>query len=270
MKNLAHRLCASLLLLASSGLSAHVPFLKPNQFQVEHPRLHIESAFTELPFQADFAMDSPNFVMVGPDGKRTPLTATARTPAAVYLEPRLAGEGSYRISTGVRKGPNYHAVETAGGKLYFADDMARHRGQPARMQYFSRADAHISQGEANYAPRPFNEGIEIIPLSAPTALTLGDSLRLRVLHDGKPVAHARIVIAEDNEHYRHHRIEDLYDVENIRASNLHADTNGEFTLKPTRAGLIYLLTTSHKKTGPGLWESHNAALTLEVRLPKPE
>lgn len=267
MNRLNRSLCAAALLLVSLPLAAHVPFLKPNQFRVEHPRLQVESAFTELPFQADFAMDSPHFVMVRPDGEFTPLTPTARTRAAVYLEPSLPADGSYRISTGIRKGPTYRALETAQGKLYFADDIARHSGRATRMQYFSRADVYLSKGDAAYAPRPLNEGVEIIPLSDPTALVLGGSLRFRVLQDGKPAAGARIVVADDNDHYRQHRIEDLYDVENVRASNRVTDARGEFTLKPERAGLVFLMTTLHRKLGPEMWESHNAALTLEVRLP---
>ncbi len=262
-------LAALTLCLSCAAAQAHVPFLKPNQFQVEHARLQVESAFTELPFQADFAMDSPHFALVQPDGSVQPLTPTAKTPAAVYLTPALTADGTYRITTGVRKGPLYKALETAEGKLYFADDMARHSGRPTRMQYFSRADAYLAKGQPRYTPRPLGQGVEIIPLASPHTLHAGGQLPLQVLKNGQPVPGARIVVAEDNEHYRQHRVEDLYDVENVRNSNLRADTQGKFSFRPRQAGLTLLFVTVHDKLPDGTWESHNAALTLETTLPEP-
>ncbi|UHQ23272.1 DUF4198 domain-containing protein [Lysobacter sp. 5GHs7-4] len=255
------------LCLAAASAGAHVPFLKPNQFNVLNARLQVESAFTELPFQADFAMDSPNFSITAPDGTQQPIRATAKTRAAVYLEPVLAGDGTYRISTGVRPGPTYKAIETAEGKLYFSDDIARKQGRPSSLKYFSRADAYLAKGEPGYVARPMNSGVEIIPLSSPNRLDLGGELRLRVLRDGKPVPNARMVVVADNEHYLAHRAEDLYDVENARDSNLHADGAGEVAFRPTRAGLYFLFVTVHEKIDADHWESHNASLALEVGLP---
>ena len=248
---------------------AHVPFLKPNQFDVQHDRLQIESSFTEFPFQADFAMDAPNFVLVKPDGTEQALTPTAKTRAAVYLEPQLQTPGSYRISTGVRKGPNYQAIETAQSKLYFADDMKRVAGKPTTMQYYNRADAYIFKGDTSYSPRPFKQGAEIIPLSSPHRLHRGDKLSMQVLKDGLAAANARIIVVADGEHFKMPRTGDLYDVENIRSSNIVADAQGRFEFSPQTAGLNYLFVTLHDKTSAGTWVSQNAGLTLEVLPPRP-
>ena len=263
------RALAALALLASLAVHAHVPFLKPSQFNIENPRLQVESAFTEFPFQADFAMDSPNFSITQPDGTVTPLKASARTKAAVYLEPVIGAAGTYRVSTGVRVGPRYKAVETAAGKLYFAGDMQRVSGAPTSMQYYSSADVYLAKGEPAYAPRPSERGVEIIPLSSPNRLAVGAPLQLKVLQDGKPAAQARVVVAYDNEHYKKHRVEDLYDVENVRTSSLRTNDGGQFSVTPTQGGLMYLFVTLHRKVQPDLWESHNAGLTLEVAPPAP-
>lgn len=268
MRHTLASLSALMLALAAGAAQAHVPFLKPNQFDVLHGRLQVESTFTEFPFQADFALDSPDFSVVAPDGKAQPLTPTAKTRAAVYLEPAVAAEGTYRISTGVRKGPLYKAVETPEAKLYFAADMARVKGQPTSMQYYSRADVYIAKGQPHYTPRPAGQSVEIVPLAAPTQLTVGQPLALRVLKDGKPVPQARVVVVSDAEHFRQRRVEDLYDVENVRASNIVADAKGEFAYTPQQGGLVLLFVTIHDKLRPDFWESHNAALTLEANLPK--
>lgn len=263
-----HFSVAALALLTALSAHAHVPFLKPSQFNIDNPRLHVESAFTEYPFQADFAMDSPNFALTAPNGTVTPLKASARTKAAVYLEPMIGAAGTYRVSTGVRTGPLYKAIETPGGKLYFADDMKRVSGTPTSMQYYSSADVYLAKGEPAYSPRPRNSGVEIIPLSSPNRVTVGSPLQLRIVQDGQPSARARIIVVYDNEHYQKRRIEDLYDVENVRASNIIADEDGQFSITPAHGGLLYLFVTLHKRVQPGRWESHNAGLTLEV-LPRP-
>ncbi|EIK54544.1 MAG: DUF4198 domain-containing protein [Pseudomonadaceae bacterium] len=257
---------ALLLAAAAAGAHAHVPFLKPNQFTVEHDRFQVESSFTEFPFQADFAMDSPGFAVVAPDGSLSAITPSAKTKAAVYLQPQLDREGSYRITTGVRKGPIYKAVETAEARLYFSDDIAHHQGVPTSLAYFSRADVYVGKGATAYAPRFLNEGVEIIPLSSPHQLVKGVASLFQVLRDGQPVAGARVIVVADGEHFRKHRIGDLYDVENRRSSNIVADAQGKFSFTPQYAGLNYLLVTIHQKINRDLWHSHNAALTLEVSL----
>lgn len=258
---------ALIVLITTLAAEAHVPFLKPNQFNVTHHRLTIESAFTEFPFQADFAMDSPNFTITSPQGIITAIKPVAKTKAAVYLELELKEAGTYRISTGQRVGPVYKAVETPDKKLYFAADMKRVNGKPTTMNYYSYADTYIFKRQQKYKPVPLNKGLEIIPLASPNALLLGGELSLRVLENGKPVPNARIIVVTDNEHFSKHRIEDLYDVENVRASNIHANQQGEFTFKPQKAGLNFLFVTVHHQLNENLWESQNASLTLEVNLP---
>jgi uncharacterized GH25 family protein len=267
MKKLSLLTGALLIMLASLAAEAHVPFLKPNQFNVTHHRLTIESAFTEFPFQADFAMDSPNFTITGPDGVSTAIKPIAKTKAAVYLEPELKEVGTYRISTGQRVGPIYKAVETADKKLYFAADMKRVTGKPTTMNYYSYADTYIFKGQQKYQAKPFNKGLEIIPLTSPNGLVPGSEGSFRILEDGKPVSNARIIVVTDNEHFIKHRIEDLYDLDNVRESNIHANQQGEFTFKPTKAGLNFLFVTVHHQLNENLWESQNASLTLEVNLP---
>lgn len=267
-KHISTILCALVFSFIAIPTSAHVPFLKPNQFQIEHQRLQIESAFTEYPFQADFAMDVPTFLMVMPDGTPTLIASSVKTKAAVYLEPEIRNEGTYRITTGIRKGPRYNALETADGKLYFAEDMERFDGKKTFMQYYNSADTYIVKGNPNYKARPLNKGVEIIPLSSPNRLDLGNKLSFHTLNDGEPAANTRIVVVYDNEHYEKHRDGDLYDVENIRESNMYTDSDGRFTFTPKQAGLVLLFVTIHKKIDETLWESYNTSLTLEVRLPE--
>jgi len=267
MKILTNSILFSIILLALNT-QAHVPFLKPNQFKVVHSRLQIESSFTEFPFQADFAMDSPGYTLVTPDGEQLALVPHAQTSAAEYLEPTLNENGTYRVNASVRKGPRYKAIETADGKLYFADDMKEKLGNPTFLQYYSCADTYLYKEQPDYQPKPLNKGLEIVPLTSPNRVRLNHEITFRVYREGKPVPNARIVVAYDNEQYRHKRIEDLYDVENVRESNIFADANGEFSFCPDHTGLVLLFVNVHKKVNDSLWESYNTSLTLEVNLPQ--
>lgn len=249
------------------NLHAHVPFLKPNQFTIEHNRLQIESSFTEFPFQADYAMSSPCFSIINPDGTQSILTPTTKTGAAQYLTPTIQGNGTYRINAAEQKGPKYTAIETIEEKLYFADEIKTKQGKMTSLQYYSGADTYLAKGEPNYKPQLLKKGVEIIPLSSPNKLTVNKDVRFKVYQNGEAVPNARVVVVYDNEHYIKNRIGDLYDVENARESNIYANKDGEFSFVPKKAGLVLLFVTIHKKTPDAQWESYNSSLTLEVNLP---
>ena len=263
-KTIKSILCALAIICIASSAGAHVPFLKPNQFNILHHRFVIESSYTEFPFQADFAMKVPAFTMVMPDGAITSISDYVETKGAVYLQPEITMDGTYRFSTGVRKGPKYRGVESSDGKLYFSQDTNRVEGKKIELQYFNSADVYVIKGKSNYQPMALNKGVEIIPLTSPNDLYLGQELAFKVLNNGKPAKNARVVVTYDNEHYEFHRHGDLYDVENERESNIHTDSEGKFTFKPKQAGMVLLFVTIHKQINDTLYESHNTSLTMEV------
>lgn len=245
---------------------AHVPFLKPNLFHIPYERLHIESSFTEQPFQADFAMVSPLFYLINSEGEKTTLTPTAKTVAAAYLEPKITKNGTYRIHSSFRKGPKYNAIETADGKLYFSKDIKTKQGKMTKLQYFSSADTYVTKGETDYQPTVLNSGIEIIPLTPPNSILVQDKATFKVYDNGKPISHARVVVAYDNEQYVKKSVTDYYDVENIRENSLYTNDEGLFTFVPEKAGLVLLFVTVHKKVDDSLTKSYNTSLTLEINL----
>lgn len=258
---------AIVLSLNSFTAIAHVPFLKPNQFIILHNRIQIESSFTEFPFQADFTMVAPSYIMFGPKQEQIELKPSAKTSAACYLEPEISLEGTYRIHAALRKGPKYKAIETAEGKLYFSDEIKNHKGTMTTLQYYSSADTYLMKGKPNYQPTKVSKGVEIIPLSSPNKIIVDQENSFKVYQEGRPVADTRIVVVYNNEHYDKKRIGDLYDVENSRDSNIHTNDNGIFTFRAKKAGLVLLFVTIHSKKNDGSWESYNSSLTLEVHLP---
>lgn len=258
---------AILLVFMALSASAHVPFLKPNLFNIPYERLQIESSFTEEPFQADFAMESPFFYLINSKGEKTNIIPKAKTVAAVYLEPKIKKEGTYRIHSSFRKGPKYNAIETKEGKLYFSKDIKKKQGKMTKLQYYSSADTYVTKGKSDYKPNPINKGIEILPLVPPTSIVLNDKVKFKVYDEGKAISNARVVVIYDGEKYKRKMIGDYYDVENQRQSNIYTDKKGEFIFTPKEAGLVLLFVTIHKKIDDSLTHSYNTSLSLEVKLP---
>lgn len=258
---------AILLLCIVLNSNAHVPFLKPNLFNIPYDRLHIESSFTEDPFQPDFAMESPYFYLINSTGEKTTITPTAKTVAAVYLEPKITKDGTYRINSSFRKGPRYNAIETKEGKLYFSEDIKKKQGKMTKLQYFSSADTYVTKGKSDYKPSLLKSGIEIIPLTPPNSIVVNQKATFRVYDNGKSVSKARIVVGYSDERYEKKIDDHYYDVENERKSNIYADDEGVFTFVPKKAGLVLLFVTIHKKIDDSLTESYNTSLTLEINLP---
>jgi len=256
-----------LLVFLSIYASAHIPFLKPNLFNIPYDRLHIESSFTESPFQADYPMESPFFYLINSHGEKTILYPVAKTIAAVYLEPKITKDGTYRVHSSFKKGPIYNAIETSNGKLYFAEDIKKKKGQMTKLQYFSSADTYVTKGQNDYQPNILNSGIEIVPITPPNSILVNDKATFKVYDNGKPASNARIVIAYDNEHYNVKNVIEYYDVENERESNIYANKDGKFTFIPEKAGLVLLFVNIHKKIDDSLTESYNTSLVLEVNLP---
>ncbi len=246
--------------------SSHVPFLKPNQFVILHNRFHVESSFTEEPFQADFAMKAPHYYLIDPNGNQLDVAPSASTKAAVYIEPKIIKEGTYRINASQRKGPNYRGVETSEEKIYFSDDTLKVQGKKITLQYFSSADTYVCKGAANYKPMLLNSGLEIIPSSSPNKIKVNKAIKFKVYQDGIPVPNARIVVGYNNDHYYQKESIDFYHVEDQRKNNIYADKNGTFLFTPEKPGLILLFVTIHKRITDTHWESYNNSLTLEAKL----
>lgn len=256
-----------LLLFIALKANAHVPFLKPNLFNIPYDRLQIESSFTENPFQADFKMESPFFYLINSKGEKTTILPTAKTVAAVYLEPKITKEGTYRIHSSFRKGPKYNAIETPDGKLYFSKEIKNKQGKMTKLQYFSSADTYVTKGVSDYQPNVVNSGIEIVPITSPNSILVNDKATFKVYDNGKPIPNARVVVAYDNERYNKKLTSDYYDVENQRKSNIYTNNDGVFTFIPKKAGLVLLFVTIHKKIDDLLTQSYNTSLTLEINLP---
>lgn len=252
-------------LLLSAGAQAHSPYLKPNAFTTEEQRKHVtvEASFAEGDLRPDVAMRSDAFHLIGPDGKKLPLTPAAVLKDASYLEvPLAAGNGTYLVSSGVRKGRLAKGV-LRGGKVHFAErkDDVQAGDQPIEVQSITRADVYVTRGKPSASVDFEAQGVEIYPVTKPYDLYAGETVTVRVRENRKALAGETVTVITDGQNY----------VSKKQAEqDFSTNAAGEVSFKPKTAGL-YLLQVRVRRASPdnpALWLSNTATLTIEVQ-PQP-
>lgn len=250
-------------LLISAGAQAHSPYLKPNTFSADEQRKHVtvEASFAEGDLRPDVAMKAETFHLIGPDGRKLPLVPAAVLKDASYLEVPMAAQGTYLVSSGVRKGRLAKAV-LRQGKVHFAEQKEdlQPGDTPIMVQSLTRADVYVSRGRPSAVDHD-TEGLEIYPVSKPHDLYAGETVTVRVRHQRKPLAGETLTVIADGQNYASQKQAE---------QDFSTNAAGEVSFRPRTAGL-YLLQVRVRHASPddaALWLSHTATLTLEV-LPQP-
>jgi hypothetical protein len=251
------------LLLLSAAAQAHSPYLKPNTFSADAERKHVtvEASFAEGGLRPDVAMKSDAFHLIGPDGRRQPLTPAAVLKDASYLEVPLEAQGTYLVSSGVRKGRVAKAV-LRQGQVHFTEgrDEIQPGDTPIEVQSLTRSDVYVSRGRpsaVDYA----TEGLEIYPVTPPQDVYAGEPVTVRIRENRQPLAGQTLTVIADGQQYT---------AQKPAEPQYRSDAAGEVRFTPPTAG-VYLLQVRVRQPAPGhpsLWLSHSATLTLEVQ-PQP-
>ncbi len=250
--------------LISAGAYAHSPYLKPNTFAAEEQRKHltVEAAFAEGDLRPDVAMKSDAFQVLGPDGKALALVPAAVLKDASFLEvPLSAGNGTYLISSGVRKGRLAKAV-LRDGKVHFTErkEDVQPGDTPVEVQSITRADVYVTRGKPSKLDVE-TDGVGIYPVTQPYDLYAGETVTVRVRENRQPLAGESVTVIADGQHYASHKQPELA---------LNTNAAGEVSFKPKTAGLYLLQVRVRRPSAdnPSLWLSHTATLTVEVQ-PQP-
>ncbi|MFG6458711.1 DUF4198 domain-containing protein [Roseateles sp. BYS96W] len=250
--------------LFSVGAQAHSPYLKPNAFAADEQRKHVtvEASFAEGDLRPDVAMKSDAFQVLGPDGKSQALVPAAVLKDASFLEvPLSAGNGTYLISSGVRKGRLAKAV-LRDGKVHFVERKEEQQAgdAPIEVQSITRADVYVTRGKPSLADFDA-QGVGIYPVTQPYDLYAGETVTVRVRESRQPLAGETVSVIADGQHYASRKQAEL---------TLSTNAAGEVSFKPSTAGLYLLQVRVRRPSAdnPALWLSHTATLTIEVQ-PQP-
>jgi len=245
--------------LLTAPALAHSPYLKPNAFTVPAQRDHVtvEASFSDGDLRPEVAMKSDSFAVTGPDGQTTPLTPAATLKDAVFLEAPLKSEGTYLISSGVRKGRVAKAVIRDGEVHFLEGPNAAKAGEaPVDVQSLTRADVYVTHGRPS-RPDFKVAGVELFPVTAPYDAYAGEPFTVRVRENGQGLGGQSVTVITDGQ---------TYAAVKTPEQTLSTNAAGEATFTPKTPGLYLLQVRVRRPSAdtPGLWLSHTATLTLEV------
>ncbi len=235
--------------LLSIAAQAHRPWLLPSATLVDGgaPVVTVDAAISEDLFEFDaFPLNVDTLRITAPDGSAVAPDARVEAKRRVSFDVKLAQKGTYRVAG---------FTDTAMASWKVDGQTRRWRGSPAALAREVPADAQdlqvtrqLQRAEtfvSNETPGPLaaavsGDGLELVPLTSPTDLSVGDTTRFRLLLDGQAFAGADVTVLRGGNRYR-------YKMGEIA---LKTDAAGEFAVAWPEAGR-YWLGVNHGGRGPG-------------------
>ena len=226
---------------ATLSLSAHAhrPWLLPSATLTDGamPVVSVDAAISEDLFEFDsFPLLLDTLRVTAPDGSAVAADARTEAKRRISFDVKLAQKGTYRIA-GV--------TDTAMASWKVGGETRRWRGAPAALakevpadaqdlqvsRQLARAETFVTNATPSALPATVTgEGLELLPLTNPTDLSVGDATRFRVLLDGKPYAGADVTVIRGGNRYRY----------KMGELALTTDAAGEFSVAWPEAGRYWL------------------------------
>jgi len=245
-------------LLLGGAAQAHSPYMLPSAFDVSDRKVvTVQGSFTEAFFSPEVVMKSDAYAVIGPDGKRTPLTPTYLRELALVEAP-IEAAGTYRITTGPRVGRTAKAALVKGEWVFLESPADAPAGaKVVDMTSLTTADVYVTKGKPSAAAVvPVGKGLEFVAITHPSSIFTGENAVFEVLFDGKPVAAQEVTLNAGDDRYA--------DVK-TPPKTLKSDATGRFTVKVERSG-VYQIQARYRvaPTADGqAGQSHTYSLTFE-------
>lgn len=240
--------------------AAHTSYLKPNLFSTSEARaVTIESSFTEDFFNPEITIESQDWHLYRPDGRRDTYDNVATLAQMTVLESDLDEPGTYRFTTGERLGRNGVQVRVNGQWTALEPGQAPPRGAETRQsQTATVADVYVTKGAPTNTVIGVNVGrLAIRPTTHPNSIFVDQGFRFRVLFDGAPLANQEINVYRDGGKYDETPFHQV----------VRTDGQGQVALSFDRPG-VYLVMTRHGAAAPAgsstAYRSYTTSLTFEV------
>ncbi len=258
VRNLA--VAAAVLMCAAAPASAHTSYLKPNVFSAGEARaVTIESAFTEDSLRPEIPVESQDYHLYRPDGRRDAYDNIVVLQQMTVLENDLTEPGTYRFTTGERLGRLSTQARVNGQWVPLEPGATAPRGARTRQtQTATVADVYVTKGAPTDAVINLDVGRLVLrPLTHPSAIERADGFRFRVLFDGEPLANQEVHLYREGAEYDDPRFHQV----------VRTDADGGVALTFDRPG-IYLAMTRHAADAPTgsatAIRSYTTSLTFEV------
>lgn len=269
------------------------PYVLPEVFDTKSNNVSFQSGVTVEKFFVPNSNFKTSYVITAPDGKDTAINAAASLKRFNIAEFNLDQDGTYRIRTeGAEGNPAKYALvdgrwlrvrparpanaqqpapraqaqnevkpaAPAQPPRVISADQVPANAQTLESKSFYIAESFVTKNKPSPIPKSTNKGFEVQLLSHPNELFAGESLKGRVIHNGKAVKDLEVDVFKGASSYE----------PNAKREQPHVKTNknGEFEVKFAESG-IYLITTSYPEANPDNTkkpntESYTYSLSVEV------
>lgn len=194
-------LLAGVLLVATvSPVLAHTPYLAPATFQIQpNSVVTLDASFGETFFVPEVVFDNSRFMVTDPDGVQHAPDSVHLLKTRAVVEQTLPGKkGTYRFSTGNRLGAVFRTWERDGKTESSRDpEKPLPPGATLRSHYqsLSRSEVYLTAGApTTQALTPYGTGLELVPVTHPADLYVGEAFVFTVHYDGKPLPAQKVEI----------------------------------------------------------------------------
>ncbi|MEJ6005155.1 DUF4198 domain-containing protein [Paucibacter sp. AS339] len=196
----------------------------------------VDAVASEELFEYEHAQQLGTVLILAPDGKAIAPEGSSSARHRNSIDIKLEQSGSYRIC---------NSAESVFASYKLGGETKRWRGKPADMaaqipaeaqelqvtQTLMRSETFVSKERATLPPfARQGQGLELQALSPVTDLSDGDSVHLRVLADGKPLAGADVTVLRGGSRYRY----------KLGEMSFKTDANGELRITWPEAGRYWL------------------------------
>lgn len=267
-----HRLAFLLILLHPTFSRGHDYWLEPTTYvpavnKLVAISLHVGDHYKSEGARAFEKKHTLSFRLIGVKAT-TDLAALAREGARPQISLKCPAAGTYlvamerdsRLITLEAKKFNAYLTEEGLTAILAERKKAAEDGKPGRERYWRSLKCLLQAGGASDETwkKVLGHKLEIIPLGDPAALQPGDTLRVRVLLYGKPVAGAQVQALSAPKG-------------KVVALSAQTSAKGEASFKLDHAGpclvrLVHMRRAAKDRDAD--WESFWAALTFAVRAKK--
>ncbi|MGN6355965.1 MAG: DUF4198 domain-containing protein [Novosphingobium sp.] len=238
---------------------AHTAYLLPNLFSANQENaVTVESSFAEHFFKPEIAVDSDDWRVILPDGTGAAPANVAKLKQLVVLEADIKQEGTYRFTTGVRRGRT-GKLAWLGGRWEPVRGEAPAGAQIRTTQTETVSDVYVTKKGPTRAAVDARIGrLAIHPITHPADVALDTKFDVEILFDGKPLAGTKLELDRGGQDY------------DAVSSHREVTTgpDGRVSLSFDKAG-AYVLMARHRADAPARSEtderSYTTTLTFEVQ-----
>ena len=231
--------------------NAHTPFLVSTSSEPVHEGwVSLDAGFAEIFFQSEVAFDKGHFQVLTPKGEWVAPARLEHFTTRSLVEYQTKDEGTYRFTTGVRKAAIFRMYEVNGERKFTRDPkevLPKGHKLLDHYQSVTLAETYVTlKAPSQAALKPYNQGLEVVPVTHPTDIYAGEAFTFRVLLDGTPLADTEVSVFtgyDGNEH----------ETATLTAKT---DKDGKAEFKLDKTG-VYLLYTRKSAPAPKGAEAPN-------------